>query len=738
MYKNNIKRIFSASAAAVMMVSALKIAPVNVIDDANAADVMTAFEITENMKIGWNLGNTLDAHVSEDILDEDGKKTGETRELDHVGLESETSWGNPKASKELIQAIKAKGFNTIRIPTTWFQHLGEDDVIDAEWMARVHEVVDYVIENDMYAILNVHHEETWVNRPDLGTAYDEMSARLIKLWTQIATEFKDYDQHLIFEGLNEPRAKGTAHEWGAWQDPISDEEYDTLNKLNADFVNTVRSIESPYKDTRLLMFPSYAASSDSMMYSNMVLPEDEYFAVSIHAYSPYDFTMNPGIKDHSTFTTAWSNDLAKMLDELRSTFLDKDIPVIIGEMGTSNYNNTDARVAWADQYITTAKKYGIPCVLWDNNVVEEKKPTGEAHGYINRTTLEWNEVSEPVVDKMMEIVNDDSIEWGSERHLPTFEHQALADGTVFRAADKEIEIDASKADTYENTTPGGDGDITWADLEGKEVAIVFEGTVPTLCFSNDAYGNWTELSAYTIDDENGIAYYHVASQLEKAWGEDTATIAHMQARTGKVTTIKQMVILDAPELGDDVIVDKTKKFKVKFTNAGDEAYKLVLTFKGEKSGTIEGCVGFMNGDEWDQVEFKEKSDADGTLVYEVNMGKLPKGVAQGEVQIWYADDDAAELASYEEVSAAEQPTTGENPTGGADVVYGDANDDGKVTMADAVAILQNLANSDKYPLSETGKVNGDVDGEDGLTAMDALVIQMFDAGSVKVLPAKIA
>jgi len=750
----NVKRVISISAAAMCMLSSLRIAPLSINVDA-ADDVMTAFEITEAMTIGWNLGNQLDSHSSEDVLGEDGKPLKDengnkiTKFLDFVPAdEGETQWGNPVITKELIQAVKAKGFNTIRIPTTWFQHLiDENDTIDPEWMARVHEVVDYVIDEGMFAILNVHHEESWVNRPDLGTAYDEMSARLIRFWTQIATEFKDYDQHLIFEGLNEPRAKGTDHEWGAWQDPISDEEYDTLNKLNADFVNTVRSIESPYKDTRLLMFPSYAASSDAMMYTNMVLPEDEYFAVSIHAYSPYDFTMNPGIKDHSEFTAAWSKDLGGMLDGLRATFLDKDIPVIIGEMGTSNYNNTEARVAWADQYISTAKAYGIPCVLWDNNVVEEKVPTGEAHGYLNRTTLEWNKVSEPVVDKMMEIINDDKIVWGSERHLPTFSHQAFEDGKVFRAADKAIEIDASKSKTYENTTPGDDGIIAWEDLEGKEVAIEYEGMLPTLCFSNDAYQNWTELKAYTVDDENGVAYYHVDSQLPAAWGESTDTIAHMQARTDKVTLIKQIVILDAPELGDDVVVDKTKKYKIKFTNAGDEAYKLVVTFKGEKSGTVEGCVGFMNGDDWDQVEFKKTSDADGTLVIEIPMNKLPKGVAQGEAQIWYADDETLELADYKEVAADAEPGTTTEPVAPTDGLVGDANLDGTVNLADAVLIMQYIANPSKYGLegtdethmTEAGKVLADCESiGNGVTNSDALAIQMYILKLFDKLPATIS
>lgn len=264
---------------------------------------MTAFEITENMKIGWNYGNSLDA-------------TGGS------GLATETSWGNPKATQEMMDAVKAKGFNTVRLPTTWYPHLDSNNNIDPEWMARVHEVVDYAYKNDMYVILNLHHEE-WINRADIGTAYDEMSPKLKAVWKQIAEEFKDYDQHLIFEGMNEPRAVGTDHEWwGPKQDEV-----DTINKLNQDFVDTVRSVESPYKDTRLLMCPPYCASSDSSMMATLVVPDDDYVAASIHAYSPYGFTMDKTVADHSTFSEAYATELETILNGIRKQFIEKDIPV---------------------------------------------------------------------------------------------------------------------------------------------------------------------------------------------------------------------------------------------------------------------------------------------------------------------------------------------------------------------------------------------------------------------------
>ena len=731
MYNKNIKRIVSISSAAMMMLSALTVAPAAELATLYAADEMTAFEITENMKIGWNLGNTLDATVS--------KKDPDTKKdvlVEYTDVNSEKAWGNPKATKELITAIKDKGFNTVRVPTTWFQHLQEDGTIDPEWMARVHEVVDYAIDQDMYVILNLHHEN-WVNRADLGTAYDDMHAKLINLWTQINASFGDYDQHLIFECMNEPRAAGTDHEW--WGP--KDDEVETINKLNADFVNLIRSSDSPYAKNRLLMIPGYCAGSDVSMISLIDVPKDDDFvAVSIHAYVPYNFTMNPATKleDRMTFSTSWSNELQGILDGFRSTFLDQDIPVVVGEFGTSNYGNTDARIAWAKQYLTTAKKYGFPCVLWDNNVEEEVKPTGEAHGYINRTTLEWYTESEKVVDTMMSIINDDSIVWGSERHLPEFTHQDLSEGTVF--LEGPLEIDASKSATYENTTPGKD--ITWADLEKKEVAIKFTGTTPLLSFSNDSYGNWTELKPYVVDKDNGIAYYLVGSQLPDAWGEAMDSLAHMQSRTEKVTQIESITILDEPDTSSiDVPVDKTKKKKISFADADREG-NIVIKIKGEPSTSTNGCVGFMDGDDWAQVQWSGKTDADGNLTVTIPMSKIPATVANGEAQIWL-NPEALDFESVEFAAAAEPTTSAPEPTTStpeptttdpgqtvAATKSGDANEDGKITVADAVAILQYIANQTKYPLSPTGLANADCDGEVGITGGDATAVQKADAGIV--------
>ena len=721
---NPFKRFVSVSAAAATILCSLNIAPVSIFE-ADAADVMKPFEITQNMKIGWNLGNTLDATAS-----------NINGELASAGLETETCWGNPKTTQELIDAVKAKGFNTVRVPTTWFQHLDENNKIDPAWMARVKEVVDYCIKDDMYVILNVHHEN-WVNRADLGTAYDEMHTKLMAIWQQIGTEFANYDQHLIFECMNEPRAKGTTHEW--WG-PL-DSEVDTINKLNADFVELIRSIDSPYKDTRLLMIPDYCASADKSIYSKLVVPDDDYVAVSIHAYSPYNFTMNNGEGGyHETFTGSFQTELEGILQSLRDTFIEKDIPVIIGEFGSSNFDNLDARIAWADTYLTNAKKYGIPCVLWDNNTISNPKDPGECHGYLNRANLSWYSESVGVVDKMMSVLADDSIEWGSEGHKPEVSHKDLSEGTVVLQGPEEI--DASKgteAAGYKNSTPSKD--ITWAALEGNEVAVKYTGTLPVVAVSNSEWGDWSEVSAYDVDEANGIAYY-AASQIAKAWkGSDLSEIAHLQCRTDGVTTIESISILGAGEIVIEIPEDKTKKYPVEFMDAVAED-TLIIGFNGEPGTVTNGCLGFM-ADEWTTVEWNGTLNENGNLTVMIPVSEFPESVRSAELQIWYNPElvemnyfgiqrasEASTMPTTTTTYDTQTTTTTGEITGTLPEWYGlgDVDESGEITVSDIVSVLQYCVNKTKYDFNNAECLRrADVNGDGDVTADDAFIIQQVDA-----------
>ena len=320
----------------------------------------SSMDIVKNMKIGWNLGNTFDCYNYKDYA-KDG----------------ETAWGNPKTTKAMIDAVKAQGFNAVRIPVTWGEHLN-GDTIDEAWISRVNEVVDYAIDNDMYVILNMHHDDyIWIK----PTKSDEaaVKAKYVKLWEQIANHFKDYDEHLLFEGLNEPRVIGGQDEWNAG----TEEEREVINNLMAAFVETVRKTGGN-NAARTLVVTGHAAAMNETAIKAIKIPDDEHIIVSIHAYSPYNFALNED--GTSSFTDADKAELDNNFKLIKTSFIDKGIPAIIGEFGSLNKNNTADRVKHMEYYVKKAKENGITCFIWDNGVVD-----GEgAFGLLNRKDCTWN------------------------------------------------------------------------------------------------------------------------------------------------------------------------------------------------------------------------------------------------------------------------------------------------------------------------------------------------------------
>lgn len=337
---------------------------------------MSSKELVSNMKIGWNLGNTLDASGG-------------------IGVFSESAWGNPVTKKEMIEDVINEGFNVIRIPVTWDGHVTTDGTykIADNWLERVKEVVDYAYDQGVYVILNIHHENEW-----LYPSYDrqeESTKELKALWNQIALYFQEYDEHLIFEGMNEPRMVGTPNEWNGG----NKEGWDVVNAYNQAFVETVRATGGNNK-YRHLMVPSYAASSNTNTLKALVLPEDEYLIVSVHGYLPYNMALSDS--NVTTFDPTNKEDtreidtLVKDIDEL---FIQKGIPVIVGEMGTRNKENLQDRIECAKYYVGATKEIGVPCVWWDNNSFTG---SGETLGLYDRRQKTW--VYPEIVQAMMEVV----------------------------------------------------------------------------------------------------------------------------------------------------------------------------------------------------------------------------------------------------------------------------------------------------------------------------------------------
>ncbi|MDR0197468.1 MAG: cellulase family glycosylhydrolase [Oscillospiraceae bacterium] len=331
---------------------------------------LTAAQLAGNIKVGWNLGNTLDA-------------TGGS------GLSSETSWGNPKTTKANIDALKKAGFNAVRIPVSWHNHVDGGYNIDKAWMARVKEVVGYAAANDMYIILNTHHDNSLFKLSDAGMKETEKAFK--KIWEQIAGEFKSYGEKLIFEGLNEPRVEGSSMEWQGG----TAAEHKNLNRLNQLFVDTVRA-SGGNNARRVLMIPTYAASAEAAAMNGLTLPNDpggkDKIIVSIHAYTPYNFALNQNspLKTWSKDNPGDTRDIDNVLNRAYETFVKKGTPVIIGEMGALNKdNNTGARSEWAEYYTKQARKKGIACFWWDNGYMGLTTATSDGFGILDRRTGEF-------------------------------------------------------------------------------------------------------------------------------------------------------------------------------------------------------------------------------------------------------------------------------------------------------------------------------------------------------------
>ena len=416
--------------------------------------------ILEDMGLGWNLGNSLDA----------------TR---GSGLGTETSWSNPKTTQALIDKVKSLGFNTVRVPVSWGKHVsGSNYTIDSAWLARVKEVVDYCYKNDMYVILNIHHDtKSSASASGAGyyprsSAYSSSEKFVTSVWSQVAEYFKDYDYHLIFETLNEPRLIGTGYEWwfNKWSIPSEVKDaIDCINKLNQKAVDTIRATGSNNRG-RLIMCPGYDASIDGATVSGFKLPTDisgnkNRIAVSVHAYSPYNFAMNIDTSKGatSTYSSSIKEELQSLFSTLKSNFRDKGIPVVIGEFGSTDKNNTAERVKWATDYTALAKKNNIPCVLWDNNAFARYNGSSivlnsEYHGYINRKD---NTVTSPAKDVIEALMKP----YGNRVDL-----NCSSSVTIVAGQSKNIGASSSTSGavlTYKSTTPS----ICTVDKNGNVTAL---------------------------------------------------------------------------------------------------------------------------------------------------------------------------------------------------------------------------------------------------------------------------
>lgn len=280
----------------------------------------TAAEAVGNFGLGFCLGNTLDAYSSNIAAHNDNTSL------------YETCWSQPVTTADMMTFLKSEGFGAVRVPVTWYPHIDDNGNVDESWMARVQEVVDYVVNAGMYCILNLHHDtaedngsgHVWV-KADADT-YTANKAKYEALWTNIANRFANYDHHLLFEGYNEMLDAAEN-----WNNPADNASYTALNSFAQSFVNAVRATGGNNLKRNLIV-NLYAASPNQQSIDHFVLPTDEsadHLIVEAHTYAPWDWFAQKGAWD-----TTCSTEIANTFSMMNKAFADKGVPYIIGEYGT--------------------------------------------------------------------------------------------------------------------------------------------------------------------------------------------------------------------------------------------------------------------------------------------------------------------------------------------------------------------------------------------------------------------
>jgi aryl-phospho-beta-D-glucosidase BglC (GH1 family) len=314
----------------------------------------TSPELFAKLRLGWNLGNSLDV------------PTGET------------AWGNPRAKPELFATVAKAGFKLVRIPVTWAQHLGPAPsyIIDQSWLERVAEVVGFARAAGLYSIINLHHdgadgmkEAGWLSLKDADgktTAENNaaVKAQFVAVWTQIAKYFANQGEELMFESMNE------VHDGYGKADP---RHLEIVNDLNQAFVNVVRA-SGGNNAKRHLIVPGYNTNIDETLRA-FKLPIDSAksrLILSVHCYDPYLFALmgkthtwgraSPGRDD-------WGQEdyIVAQFDKLKSRYVDQGVPVLIGEYGATHQEGYEDYRRYYMEYVTKAAvDRGLVPVYWDN------------------------------------------------------------------------------------------------------------------------------------------------------------------------------------------------------------------------------------------------------------------------------------------------------------------------------------------------------------------------------------
>lgn len=522
---------------------------------------MDAHTWCKSVVMGWNLGNALESAGAEWDDAAYGWKNIWEKNYDNW----ETAWGNPKTTKTMIQKVKAEGFNAIRVPVRWVPHANLNTMeIDAAWLARVKEVVDWCIEEDLMVILNTHHD-LWLEHYPTYARKAELNEKLKKLWTNIATALKDYDGRLAFSGTNEVNPNG---EWGL---SPTEEHYDVQNSFNQTFVDAVRSTGGNNLKRNLIV--QTMRCDPNLGLSHFTVPTDptaDRLSVEFHYYSPYSYCSGAEgtyyywgaeFADKGAITPDGNErSLATFFAKLRNEWWDKGLGVVMGEYGCSHhYTTADRETQEANQQyflkclVGEARHMGFAAFVWDNNAFGNGS---EKFGIFNRNNNMSVEAPfflngikegsrEEYIDEVDSEKGDPDVGVGGEN---------VWEGTKTIGWGDGITIEKGKFASFNNT-------VTMV-LYYQQIPSVGSQEIQTF------YGDWSSTFGFTVDnvkfsgDFNPSSFYGTTDAYHiTPFTLDSTVLSNIKKKGvilhGVGVTLKKVVLIDKPSTGiENATTDK--------------------------------------------------------------------------------------------------------------------------------------------------------------------------------------
>lgn len=522
---------------------------------------LSAIEWTRDVVMGWNLGNALESSGGE------------------------TNWGNPKTTQAMIKAVADAGFNAIRIPVRWTEQLSDAQnmVVKDTWLARVKEVVDWALAENMYVIINTHHE-AWLDRNPFYSKQQENNQKLHALWTCIATYFRDYGEKLIFAGTNE-----TTVDWSA----PNTEQQTVQNSYNQTFVDAVRDTggKNYYRNLVVQTF----ACSPYFGLNGLTIPTDkveERLSVEFHYYDPYEYCgsctyyyWGEAYKDKGRIlTSSTESTITNLFDRITNSWTKKGLGVVMGEYGVSNHYTSDDMQTQQEnmQYYLKcvtgeARKHGFAAFVWDNNAFNNGP---ENFGIFKR----WNN---------MAVGN-------------TYFLKGITEGAGTEYVEPQYQGDDETGDGL--TVWEGDAMLDWGNgMQLTVPASLFEGkgndVKLVLSYTQDYtdyddiqlfYGDWSALLPYTVGENSYTGDFIPSNYYSTGSGTSHVTAFAFSEETLSVILQKGVVIQGHGIRLNKVTITTPTGIS---TIVGDNAKALPIhTLDGKKvARTLPGHLYIQNG-----------------------------------------------------------------------------------------------------------------------------------------------